>query len=96
VFQVAVDDSLIVRGLQGVGELPGDAQAFVDRNWATVDPVGERLTIDELHDQGTDAVNLLEPVDLRCSNGSIRRASLPRDRSGRGARAGRDENGKHE
>ena len=33
-FQVAVDDALLVRGLEGVGDLPGDGQGVGERNSA--------------------------------------------------------------
>ena len=58
-----MDDAEIVRRLQGVGDLPSDARRFGERNRSLDDPISEGRTLDELEDEGTDAVRLLEPVD---------------------------------
>ena len=58
-----MDDAEIVRRLQGVGDLPGDARRFGERNRSLDDPISEGWTFDELEDERTDPVRLLEPVD---------------------------------
>ena len=47
-----MDDALLVRSLERVGDLAGDRQRLVDRERAGRDPVGERRPFDELHDDG--------------------------------------------
>ena len=44
-----MDDPLLVRFLEGLGDLPRDVDRLVDRNRAAADPLGEVLTLDQLH-----------------------------------------------
>ena len=69
-LQIAMDDPLLVRRFERVGDLPGDRQRFVERERAACDPVGERRPLDQLEDQRVDAVRLFEAVDRsRCWDG---------------------------
>ena len=60
-----MDDPLLVRGLERLGDLLRDRQRLVDRNRALCNSVGERRPLDQLHHERTDAVGLLQAVDLR-------------------------------
>ena len=61
-------DAALVRGIERVGNLPGDRQRSaigMRRRVAAiaVDDLGERLSIDQLQHQRVNAVMLLQPVD---------------------------------
>jgi hypothetical protein len=60
-----MDDALLVRRLDRVGDLLRDRQRLVDGNRPLRDPIGERRAFDQLHDQGVEAVGILEAMDLR-------------------------------
>ncbi len=62
-LEVAVDDPLLVRGLERLGDLPRDGEGLVERERAALQPFGEVFALDELHDEGADAARLLEAVD---------------------------------
>ena len=47
-----MDDALLVRGFEGVGDLPRDGQRVVHRQRLAGDAFGERLALDQLHHQG--------------------------------------------
>ena len=64
-FEIAMDDAAIVRCLQCVGDLAGDAERLIERHRPARDPIGERRTFDELEYQRADAVGLFESVDNR-------------------------------
>jgi hypothetical protein len=49
-------DPAVVRGLERSRDLNGDVGGLRDLERAASDPVGERLTLNELEDQGTRAV----------------------------------------
>ena len=68
-LEVAVDDALLVRFLEGLGDLAGDRDRVLHRHRAALEPLGEVLTLDELHRQEvhSGAVgprHALEAVDL--------------------------------
>jgi hypothetical protein len=48
---LAVDDPLLVRGVQCVGDLRGDGQCFRDRHRPPRDALVERRTFDQLEDE---------------------------------------------
>ena len=48
-LQVAVDDALLVRLLERLGDLLRDRERLVDRDRAALQPLGEVLAGDELH-----------------------------------------------
>ena len=61
-------DAAFVRGIERVGDLPGNGQCVADRQrpadgGEAADHLGQRLTIDELEDKRVYAVMLLQPVD---------------------------------
>ena len=53
-FEIAVDDALLVRRLEGLGDLEGDGDGLVHRDRAASDALGEILAVDELHDEEGD------------------------------------------
>ncbi len=62
-LEVAVDDSLLVRRLERLGDLPRDGEGLVEGERPALQPLGEVFALDELHDEGADAARLLEAVD---------------------------------
>ena len=62
-LQIAVDDALLVRGFERVGDLPGDRQRLSERHRPARDPLREILALDQLQHEGLDAVGLLEAVN---------------------------------
>ena len=61
-----MDDAVIVRALQGVGDLDGDGNRLVERNRRDCDPVRQRRPLDELHGERAEvALAFLEAEDLR-------------------------------
>ena len=64
-LQVAMHDALLVRGLERVGDLPGDRQGFVDGQRPAGNAVRERRTLNEFEHERGHAVALFETVDRR-------------------------------
>jgi len=64
-LQVTVDDPLLVRRLERLGDLPGDRQRIGERHRPARDEDRQVVPVDQLHDQGPHAPRLLEAVDLR-------------------------------
>jgi hypothetical protein len=62
-LQVAMHDPLPVRSFQRGGDLRPDPQGGVERQRAAAEPVGERLALEQLHDQVLDAVLAADVVD---------------------------------
>ena len=60
-----MDDALLVRRLQRLGDLFRDQQCVVEWDRSTRGPLGEILAFDELHHEGLDAVALFQSVDGR-------------------------------
>ena len=65
-LQVAVDDALLVRLLERLGDLPRDRERLVDRDRPALQPLGEVLAGDELHgeevaDEPSASVALSKP-----------------------------------
>ncbi len=56
-----MDDAVLVRGLEGFGDLPGDRQRLVQRNGSLRDAIRERRSLDELEDERA----FLESVNRR-------------------------------
>ena len=48
-LEIAVDDALLVRGFECLGDLPGDGQRLVERNRASRDTLREVVALDQLH-----------------------------------------------
>ena len=64
-FEIAMNDALLVRRFQCLGDLLGDGQCLVERNRPLRDTVRERRSLDQLHHERADTVALFEAVDLR-------------------------------
>ncbi len=62
-LQIAVDDALLMRGFERVGDLPGDRHRLVSRQRAVGQPIGERHTIDELENEEPGGGVFLDAVD---------------------------------
>ena len=60
-----MNDALLVSGFEGLGNLPGDGQRFVDGNRPEANAVSKRVSVHELQREGMDPVALLEAVDAR-------------------------------
>jgi len=63
--QIAMDDALPVRRVERLGHLSGDGERLVQREPPFGDAVGQRRSLDQLHDDGADAVGLGQAVDRR-------------------------------
>ena len=64
-LQVAVDDAVLVRGLERLGNLTRDRQRVLERQRPLRDAGAQIVTLDEFHDQRGGVPGLLEAVDLR-------------------------------
>ncbi len=64
-LQVAMNDALLVGGLERLRNLLRDRQCLVDGNRAVPDSVGERRSLDQLHHERGRARALLQAVDGR-------------------------------
>jgi hypothetical protein len=60
-----MDDALLVRGFQCVGDLRRDAQRLIERNRTAGDPPRKILTLDELHHERGNAVAFFKAIDAR-------------------------------
>jgi hypothetical protein len=60
-LQVAMDDTVLVRGLERLGDLPRGNQRLVDGNRPARNAIGQRRAVNELHDERGRAVGPLEP-----------------------------------
>ena len=54
-----------MRGLQRFGNLLPDTQRLVYRNCSALDPLGQRLSLDQFHHEKVLAVGLFQAVDRR-------------------------------
>ena len=71
-LDIPVCDASLMRCAQRVGELAADAHRLVEGHAAAGDPLGQRVTGDELHDEIQGTVGFLEPVN-RCDVRMIQR-----------------------
>jgi hypothetical protein len=62
-LQIAMDDPFLVRRLERLGDLQRDLQRLADRDRAALQPLGQGLTFDQLHDQKVTAVRFLHAVE---------------------------------
>ena len=75
-LQIAVDDPLLVRGFERLGDLPRDRQRFIERNRPSRDAIGERRAFDQLQDERASRHPRLRGRRCRrCSDDSARRAT---------------------
>ena len=58
-----MDDALFVGVFERVGHLASNLQNVLDRNWALVDAISQRGTLDQLHHKSTSAVGGFESID---------------------------------
>jgi hypothetical protein len=58
-----VDDALLMRGFEGLGDLLRDGQRFAEGDRSTRDALRQIVTLDEFHDQRTDTVGFFDAVD---------------------------------
>ena len=58
-----MDDPLLVRRLQCLGDLPGNRQRLVERDRPARDALRQIVPFDQLHHQRRDAATLFEAVD---------------------------------
>ena len=58
-----MDDPLLVGGFEGLGDLLGNRESFIERDGSLRDPIRQRRPFDQLQDQRPDALRLLQPVD---------------------------------
>ena len=63
-----MDDALLVRGFERLGDLPRDRQRLVERNRPPRDAVGERRSLDELHHERGGRRPSLQAMNARCSD----------------------------
>jgi hypothetical protein len=82
-----MDDALLGRRLERLGDLPCDGLRFVDLHRTVRDALGERRPVHQLHDQRMDAARVLEAVDLRDVR-MIERREQMRSRRKRASRSG--------
>src|SRR5215510_4731929 len=71
-----MDDALLVRGFERLGNLPCERQRLDERQRPARDPPIERLAVDELHDEEVPHAGLFEAVELRDMRMIERRESL--------------------
>jgi hypothetical protein len=50
-LEVSVDDALLVRGFERIGDLTANLDRFADRQSAASDPLGQRLALDQFEHQ---------------------------------------------
>ena len=53
-FQVAMNDALLVRSFQRLGDLLGDGQGFINRQRSLREAIGESRSLDQFHHQSAD------------------------------------------
>ena len=64
-FQIAMDDPLLVRRFERLGDLLGDGQRLVEGNRASRNALRQILALDEFHDEGVDVTRMFEAVNDR-------------------------------
>ncbi len=75
-LQVAVDDAVLVRRLERLGDLPRDRQCLVDGNGPRAMRSRQRRPFDQLHDERRHAVASLQAVNLAMF-GMVQRRQRP-------------------
>ena len=69
-LQIAMDDALVVRGLERAGDLRRDRQRLGDRQRSVRDAVGERRSLDQFQHERGDATRVFQAVNgRRCWDG---------------------------
>jgi hypothetical protein len=62
-YGIAMDDPLLVRGFERLGDLLRDGESFVNSNWTARDSSIQALAVDELEHEELLAVGLVQAVD---------------------------------
>ena len=62
-LEIAVDDPLLVRRFEGLGDLLRDRPRLVYRDRTLPDSIGQRRPLDQFQDQRGYAAGLFQPVD---------------------------------
>ena len=62
-LQIAMDDPLLVRGFERVGDLLRDRQRLIERNRAARNALRQVVALDEFHHERWTPLRLFEPVD---------------------------------
>ncbi len=63
-----MNDALVVRGGEGVGDLRGQSQRIVGRDRPALDPIGQGLTLEQLQHEVVDVVvvaDVVQRADVR-------------------------------
>jgi len=58
-----VDDPLLVRGVEGLGDLRREGQRLIGRDRPARDAPRQVFSLDQFHHQGRDAAAFFQPVD---------------------------------
>ena len=74
-----MEDAALVGGFERLRDLECEPETFGDWNRAPLEPLGERLALDQLGDQERRAVGFFKAVDTR-SAGMVERRQRPRRR----------------
>ena len=64
-LQIAVDDALLVRGLERFGDLFRNRQRFVDRDRPARNALRQIVALDQFHHQRANTAGFFEAVDVR-------------------------------
>jgi hypothetical protein len=64
-LEIAVDDVLLMRRFERIGDLLRDGQCLIDRQGSACDPLRQVLTLDEFHDQRAHPAGFFQTVDVR-------------------------------
>ena len=62
-FEVAMNDALLVRGFESLGDLHGNRQSFIERDRAARHALRQVLALDEFHHQRVLAGRFIDRVD---------------------------------
>ena len=62
-LEIPMNDALLVRCLQGLRDLPGDPERFLNRQRATHHPIGEGFALHQFHNEKVAPGALLEIVN---------------------------------
>ena len=72
-----MDDTRAMRRVERARDLDRECQRLVERHWAFIEAIGERLAFNQFQDQCADAVALFDPVD-GADVGMVERREHPR------------------
>ena len=59
-----MNDAVLVRGIERVGNLPRDRERFSERDRSVCQAVRQRRSLDQLEDERADRIRLLQAVDV--------------------------------